>query len=70
MSIFINTENAFDKIKYLLLIKNKTFNKMRINGYFLKMKKMFFSQQKSNSLLNRKILETLMCMLALVTNTM
>lgn len=33
MSIFINTENAFDKIKYLLLIKNKTFNKMRINGY-------------------------------------
>lgn len=44
MSIFINIDNAFDKIKYLFLLK--TFSKMGINTYFLKMKKIFFFSAK------------------------
>lgn len=50
MTVFISTENAFDKTKYLLSFKDKTFGKMGINGYILKM--------ESNSLLNRGTLET------------
>lgn len=39
MIVFIGIENKFDKIKFLFLIKDKTFSKMGINGYILKMEK-------------------------------
>ena len=54
MILSIDAEKALDKIQHLLLIKNKTLNKVGTDGTYLNIIKAIYERPTANIILNRE----------------